>query len=276
MSGSAVTIVAVHGNGGGSTRFARVAEHLPDGVRFEAVDLPGFNGAPDDPTLRSVEAYADRLADLLDDAVGGPGGPGGVDGPDGVAGSDGPDGSDRRPVVLGHGIGGSIALDLASRRPETMAGLILHAPVGADLDTRLFPRIMSTGPVRSLARRLIAARPLRPIWRRLFFPLGAPAADLDTFFDGYRTCEAFGRMFEIINVDWFTPLVPVAGLPTVLLWGENDRVLKSGQSAAIAAKVPAARTVIQDGWDHFPMLEQPEEYARVVAELATGLVADRS
>jgi len=269
VSGPPVTIVAVHGNGGGSTRFSRVAEHLPDGIRFKAIDLPGFNGAPDDPTLRSVEGYADRLADLLDSVVDSV-----VDSViDGAAG--GPDGSGARPVVLGHGIGGSIALDLASRRPETMAGLVLHAPVGADLDTRLFPRIMSTGPVRSLARRLIAAKPLRPIWRRLFFPIGAPAADLDTFFEGYRTCEAFGRMFEIINVDWFTPMVPVADLPTVLLWGENDRVLKSGQSDAIAAKVPAARTVIQDGWDHFPMLEQPEEYARVVAELATGLVADQ-
>ncbi len=263
MSGSAVTIVAVHGNGGGSTRFARVADHLPDGIRFEAIDLPGLNGAPDDPTLRSVEGYADRLADLLDAVVAS------------ADGAGGPDGPGQRPIVLGHGIGGSIALDLASRRPETMAGLILHAPVGADLDTRLFPRIMSTGPVRSLARRLIAAKPLRTIWGRLFFPTGAPAADLDTFFDGYQTSEAFGRMFEIITVEWFTPMAPVTDLPTVLLWGENDRVLKSGQAGAIEAKVPAARTVIEDGWDHFPMLEQPEEYARVVAELATSLVVDQ-
>ncbi|MEL6981944.1 MAG: alpha/beta hydrolase [Actinomycetota bacterium] len=257
-STSTVTIVAVHGNGGGSTRFARVADHLPDRVRFVAIDLPGFNGEPDDPNLRSVEGYADRLADLLGQL------------PDG--GSDGA-GPGPAPVVLGHGIGGSIALDLASRRPETMAGLILHAPVGADLDRRLFPRIMSTAPVRSLVRRLIAARPLRPLWRRVFFPIGAPADDLDTFFEGYRTCEAFGRMFEIIDVEWFSGLDPVADLPAVLLWGENDRVLKSGQADAITSKAPHARTVIQDGWDHFPMLEQPEEYARVVADLATGLTA---
>lgn len=261
-----VTIVAVHGNGGGSTRFARIPDHLPDGIRFRAIDLPGFNGAPDDPSLRSVEAYADRLADLLDEVVA-EGAEPAADGPDAEPGA--------RPIVLGHGIGGSIALDLASRRPEMMAGLILHAPVGADLDRRLFPRIMSTAPVRSLVKTLIAARPLRPIWRRAFFPIGAPAAELDTFFDGYRTCEAFGRMFEIIDVEWFTGLNPVSELPTVLLWGENDRVLKSGQADAIGSKAPEASTVVQDGWDHFPMLEQPEEYARVVADLATGLVADQ-
>ncbi|MEM8923851.1 MAG: alpha/beta hydrolase [Actinomycetota bacterium] len=258
--GAPTTVVAVHGNGGGSTRFSLVPRHLPDTVRFVAIDLPGFNGEPDDPSLQSVAAYADRLAELLADATG----------------DDAAEDGAAPPVVLGHGIGGSIALDLASRRPETMAGLILHAPVGADLDRRLFPRLMSPEPVRTLVRTLIAARFLRPIWRRLFFPVGAPASELDTFFDGYRTCEAFSRMFDIITVEWFNELAPVQQVPTVLLWGENDRVLRSGQADAIAAKAPHARTVIRNGWDHFPMLEQPEEYAHVVADLATGLVADQA
>lgn len=246
------TIIAVHGNGGGSTRFDRVGRYLPPGTRFEAVDLPGFNGEPVDPAASSVADYADHLANRIE----------------ALAGSD-----PTPPVVLGHGIGGSIALDLASRRPHTMAGLILHAPVGADLDRRLFPRLMSTRPVRTLVQRLIAARPLRPLWRRAFFPTGAPAEHLDTFFDGYRTCRSFGQMFEIIDAPWFEGLTPVTDVPVALLWGEHDRVLRSGQAAAIAVKVPSASTVVQPGWDHFPMLEQPEEYARVVTQLANDLAA---
>lgn len=238
-------VVAVHGNGGGSTRFELVADRFPDDVEFEAIDLPGFNGVPLDPSLDSVPAYADHLASLIEDG--------------------------ERPIVLGHGIGGSIALDLASRRPDTMAGLILHAPVGADLDTRLFPRLMSPSWVRGLVRRGIAARPLRPIWRRLFFPNGAPAATLDAFFDGYRNCAAFGQMFDIIDVDWFESVEPVTDVPTVLLWGEHDRVLTSGQTEAIATKVPDAERVIHPGWDHFPMIEQPEDYADTIAELARSL-----
>lgn len=251
MNPTPVTIIAVHGNGGGSTRFSRVASHLPAHVRFVAIDLPGFNGVPVDPTLETVADYADHLAGLID------------------AHTD----STTSAVVLGHGIGGSIALDLASRRPDSMSGLILHAPVGADLDTRLFPRIMSTKPVRELARRLISLRIARPLWRRLFFPIGAPRADTDVFFEGYRGCASFGQMFEIIDVDWFEGLDPVAGLPTILLWGEHDRVLKSGQTAGIRAKAPQARTVIEQGWDHFPMLEQPEEYAHVIADLAGELAS---
>ncbi len=246
-----VTVLAVHGNGGGGTRFERVAEHLPDdSVRFEYFDLPGFNGKPVDPNATDVGAYADLIAEQIA-AIRRPGEP---------------------VVVLGHGIGGSMALDLASRRPDTMDGLILHAPVGADLDTRLFPRIMSTKPVRELIRRMVAARPFRPVWRKLFFPIGAPKADTDTFFEGYRDCAAFGQMFEIITVEWFESLSPVTDLPVILLWGEHDRVLKSGQTAGISAKTPRATKVIESGWDHFPMLEQPEEYARVIATLATDLV----
>ena len=239
-------IVAVHGNGGGSTRFGLVADLFPADIEFDAIDLPGFNGVPLDPTLDSVPAYGDRLETLL---------------------------GGRRPIVLGHGIGGSIALDLASRRPEAIAGLILHAPVGADLDTRLFPRLMSPTWVRGLVRRGIAARPLRPIWRRIFFPGGAPADALDTFFDGYRDCAAFGQMFDIIDVDWFESVAPVTDVPSVLLWGEHDRVLRSGQTDAIAAKLPAAERVIHPGWDHFPMIEQPEDYAETIAGLARSLAA---
>lgn len=243
---TAPTIVAVHGNGGGASRFAAVAEVLSDRADFRAVTLPGFSTVPKDPSLRTVADYADRLAEHVEQA--------------------GPD-----PVLLGHGIGGSFALDLASRRPDLLGGLLLHAPVGAHLDTRLFPRLMGTATARAAAKHLIASRGLRPAWRRLFFPHGAPRHELDRFFDEYRSCAAFGDMFELITPAWFDALEPVREVPAVLLWGAGDRVLRSGQVPAIHAKVPHADVVVRDGWDHFPMIEQPEEYAHEVLAIAKRL-----
>ena len=158
-----LSIVAVHGNGGGASRYELVRPVMPSDVHFRPVTLPGFSSEPKDATLRTLHDYGDRLADLFADL--------------------------DRPVVLGHGIGGSIALDLASRRPELVGGLILHAPVGASLDTRLFPRVMQSTPVRRLVKRAISARPIRPVLRRVFFPHGAPKETLDTFFDEYRTAK---------------------------------------------------------------------------------------
>jgi hypothetical protein len=40
--GAVITLVAVHGDGGGGFRFARLLEYVPDDVRLEAVTLPGF------------------------------------------------------------------------------------------------------------------------------------------------------------------------------------------------------------------------------------------
>jgi pimeloyl-ACP methyl ester carboxylesterase len=242
-----VAIVAVHGNGGGSSRYDLVGPFIPADVEFRAVTLPGFSTVPKDPGLTALGQYADRLAELFSDL--------------------------DHPVVLGHGIGGSMALDLASRHPELFGGLVLHAPVGASLDTRLFPRVMSSRPVRGIVKRAISSTLLRPLLRRLFFPHGAPAGALDRFFDEYRHCEAFGDMFDLIDRPWFDSVQPVTGVPAVLLWGEKDRVLRSGQSGEIRSKVPDAEVVIRDGWDHFPMIEQPEEYAREIVAIARRLAS---
>ena len=240
-----LTIVAVHGNGGGASRYESVHPHFGADVELRAVTLPGFSNEPKDPSLRSLTDYADRLAELFADL--------------------------DRPIVLGHGIGGSIALDLASRRPELMSGLVLHAPVGADLDTRLFPRVMATAPVRALVKRAISAPVIRPLLRRIFFPHGAPKLVLDRFFDEYRHCEAFGDMFDLIDRRWFDSVEPVGELPAVVLWGAKDRVLRTGQADAITTKLPGAEVVVRTGWDHFPMIEQPQEYAREIEAIARRL-----
>lgn len=240
-----LTVVAVHGNGGGASRFARLGDSLAPGVALHAVTLPGFGDVPADATLVTVADYADRLARLLPDSD---------------------------VVLLGHGIGGSIALDLVSRRPGIARGLILHAPVGAHLDSRLFPKLMATDVVRNLVKRAITLRPLRPLLHRVFFPNGVPEPHRSAFFDGYRRCEAFAQMFDIITVAWFDGLEPITDTPVGLLWGEEDRVLKAGHTSQFEAKAPGAITEIVPGWDHFPMLEQPAAYAHVIAGLVGRLV----
>lgn len=246
----ATTVVAVHGNGGGGFRFARAVAAMPSDVRLAPVTLPGFGRRPADPALGSLAAYADRLAEEVAELTG-----------DGSA-----------PVLLGHGIGGSIVLDLAARRPERVGAVILHAPVAARLDKRLFPRLMQARPLRPLIQRAIAARALRPLWRRAFFPTGAPAATLERFFEEYRHAEAFGQMFDLITAEWLAAL-PVVRSPAVLLWGADDRVLRSSQVEDLRRVLPDADVEVVDGWDHFPMIEQPAAYAAEIARLARSLTA---
>jgi pimeloyl-ACP methyl ester carboxylesterase len=241
----AITVVAVHGNGGGGFRFERVRPHLPDGVRLVAVTLPGFADVPADPALTTLRGFAERLERLVD--------------------------AEPRPrVLLGHGIGGSIALELGQRAPRCVDGFILHAPVGARLEARWFPRLMRLPGTRALGRRLFTARLLRGFWRARLFRHPVPASYLQRFFDEYRACAAFGRMFDLVTAEWFRGLKPIEA-KTALLWGERDSVLGVDQAAAFRPLLPGALVSFPGRWGHFPMIDAPEAYARELAALARRL-----
>jgi pimeloyl-ACP methyl ester carboxylesterase len=243
---AAITVVAVHGNGGSAHRFARVVPLMPPDVRLVPITLPGFAGRPADRSLRSLGDYAAVLARLVDEQP-------------------------RPRIVLGHGIGGSIALQLAQVDADLIDGLILHAPVGARLDRRLFPRLMAVPGARRLGQRIVASHTLRPLLRRVSFSSTVPAAYLDRFFDEYGQCAVFSQMFDLITPTWFRGLRPIM-LPAALLWGEAERLLAADQARDFQALLPGALVGRAPGWGHFPMIEQPDQYAGEVAALARALV----
>jgi pimeloyl-ACP methyl ester carboxylesterase len=240
------SLIPLHGNGGGGFRFERMRPFIPPGVNFHPLTLPGFAAQPPDPSLTTLRAYAERLATLLAALP-------------------------RPRVLLGHGIGGSLALELVQRQPGVIDALILHAAVGAKLDSRRFPWLMKLPGMRPAAQWAISTPLLRGMWSKAFFHAPVPADYLDQFFNEYRQCRVFGQMFDLITADWFNALQPVS-LPSALLWGAEERILSTDQIAAFQALLPAAQVRVVPGWDHFPMIDQPEAYTREVLALAGGLV----
>jgi len=241
-----ITVVAVHGNGGGSTRFALLPEELAPGVRLHAVNLPGFEGRPLAGCRTAAHFAAALAADLT--AVPPP------------------------RVVLGHGIGGSIALTALQGAAPPAEGLILHAPVGPDLDTRLFPRLMRPMVVRRTVRRVLGARPTQLVGGRLLAK-GAPREAVEALFAGYARCEAFEVLFDALNAGWFAALEPVGG-PTAMLWGGRDRVLRPSLLEGFTRLAPGASSEVVPDWGHFPMIHDPADYAAVVARTARSLLTE--
>ncbi|MCK6625691.1 MAG: alpha/beta hydrolase [Anaerolineae bacterium] len=245
MKARPLTLVALHGNGGGAFRFERIKPHLPADISFQAVTLPGFADKPADPALRTLRDYAAYLQTIL--------------------------AAEPRPlIVLGHGIGGSLALEFAQHFAAQIDGLILHAPVGTRLESRFLPRLMALPGAKALGQWLFSARLARPLFKRLLFSRPVPADILDRFFDEYRRCAVFGQMFDLITPAWFRSLRPV-DLPIALLWGERERVLTVDQLRDYHTLCPHAIIRTVPGWDHFPMIEQPQEYAQEIVKLARKL-----
>lgn len=243
---TSLTLVAVHGNGGGAFRFARAAPFVPAGVRLHAVTLPGFADRPADPALRVLADYGRWLAQALADVP-------------------------RPRVGLGTGIGGTLLLEMLQQQPATLDGLILHAPVGTRLDTRRFPRLMRLPAMTRVVQYSFSSALTRPLVRRLLFHRPLPIDYTQRFFDEYRRCRVFGQMFRIITPDWFAGLRPLA-LPAALLWGEQERILRVDQLDDYRRLLPNHRVRVVPAWDHFPMIETPAQFMHEVTTLAHHLL----
>lgn len=242
------SLIAVHGNGGGGFRFERIEPFVPADVRFLAPTLPGFDDVPQDCSLRTLKDYAFKLREMIRHVP--------------------------SPIVmLGTGIGGSIVLEFAQHFESDARALILHAPVGARLKTRLFPNLMKPPWARRLGQRLFSSKLARPIFSSLLFesPQNIPPDYLRRFFEAYRQCAAFAQMFDIITDEWFRSLRPI-NAPSALLWGEKERVLTPDQARDYQKLLPNSVIRLVPNWNHFPMIEQPEAFARETLNLARDLL----
>lgn len=242
------SLIAIHGNGGGGFRFERLKPFIPPTVNFLAPTLPGFSDVKRDPNLNTMKDYAFKLYDIIE--------------------------HEQKPLLLlGTGIGGSIALEFLQHFERDVQGLILHAPVGTRLNERLFPKLMKPMFIRRFGQWLFSSTLARPIFKPLLFqsPEKIPADYLKKFFDEYRRCEAFAQMFDIINDAWFQSLRP-SNIPAVLLWGEKERVLTPDQAKDYQRLLPNSTIKLVPNWNHFPMIEQPEDFARQILDLSHALI----
>lgn len=245
-----LTIIALHGNGGGGFRFSRLLPFVPEHITLVTPTLPGFADVPKDPSLQTLKDYAGNINDIVME-------------------------TSAPRVLLGHGIGGSLALEFIQHYPDSLDGIILHAPVGASLDSRRFPKLMKLPGMAELGKQVFASPLFRPLWTRLLFQAEVPNDYLTQFFAEYRHCTAFAQMFDLITADWFNGLAP-RDVPAVLLWGAREKVLKVEQMEAFLHLLPNASRVTVPDWDHFAMVDAPQAYMDKLTNLVGDLVQSRS
>ncbi|HMO58043.1 MAG TPA: alpha/beta fold hydrolase [Roseiflexaceae bacterium] len=176
--------------------------------------------------------------------------------------------------VVGAGIGGGIALGVASRYPERVRGVVAIGSVGVrwwpETGMARLARRMVGGP--GLAGLLLQIAPRIQARHLLRSALGDPAylsdALVEQILPMWRDARRRRAMVQLLrNLDEWQILGRRLGgvqAPTLLVWGERDRWYGLPAAEALRRAVPAAQLVTFDGAGHAVPIERPIDLAELI------------
>jgi len=255
----APAVLLVHGLGGQMSHFDYgLAEQLAQSFRVVVVDRPGSgHSLRDEMTSADVSTQAAALALLIDTLALG------------------------RPTVVGHSLGGAIALALAVEHPASVGALALVAPLTHAPETA--PQVFKALTIETRwVRKLFAWTLATPgaivgskkVLAAVFAPEQAPAdfAVKGGGLHSLRPSQFLAASSDLQAIPLRMPLVQgryaELALPLSVLYGRQDAILdwrENGQ--ALVDKVPGARLELVDGGHMLPVT-QPQVVADFVERAA--------
>jgi pimeloyl-ACP methyl ester carboxylesterase len=224
-------LLLLHGAGGSRLNWPPELHRL-GGATVYTLDLPS-HGRSEGQGRDTVTGYAEDVLAFFD-AVG-----------------------IERAVVVGHSMGGAIALTMALDSPERVAGLVLIA-TGARL--RVAPSILERIPTDfEAALDIITRYAWAPEVSSELVDLGREhlrEAGPDVLLGDLTACDRFDVMERLGEID----------VPTLVLSGSADRLAPVKYARYLADHISSAQIVIIEGAGHMVMLERPTEVAEAVRE----------
>ncbi|MGQ9573232.1 MAG: alpha/beta fold hydrolase [Dehalococcoidia bacterium] len=239
--GQGLPLVLIHGLGGSMYNFRYNIAVLAERLRVVVLDLKGF-GYSERPAASdySLTAQARLVGELMERL--------------GIS----------RFAVLGHSMGGAVALRLAAMYPERVDRLILVASVPPD---RMVPRFASNPPLRALFRlgaALVLHQPRlreRVLRQGFYDPAFLTPERLAEFIQFARirgSADAIASVLSDAARDEPLDLSRVSQ-PVLLLWGDGDRWTNLGLARWLADQLPNARLQVIGRARHMVMEERAQE-----------------
>ena len=257
VAGSGPAILLIHGIGDNSTTWSSVQSTLAQRFTVIAPDLLG-HGKSDKPRADySVAAYANGMRDLLSVL------------------------DIERVTVVGHSLGGGVAMQFAYQFPQLVDRLILVGAGGVTKDVNfalriaslpmgtealavlrlplVLPAVQAAGRLAGLAiGRTSLGRDL-PEMLRILRDLPEPTAS-----------SAFARTLRAV-VDWRGQVVTMLdrcylteSVPVQLIWGSHDSVIPVSHAQLAHAAMPGSQLEIFNGSGHFPFHDDPDRFVEIV------------
>jgi pyruvate dehydrogenase E2 component (dihydrolipoamide acetyltransferase) len=238
-SGEGAPLVLVHGFGADLNAWMFNQPALAEGRRVVALDLPGHGGAEKQVGAGDVDVFAAAVADVLD-----------------VLGL-------GRAHVVGHSMGGAIAIAVAGRHPERVASLTLlsAAGLGAEIDGAFIDGFVKAQRRREMQQVLAGLVHDPALISRVMIE--------ETL--RYKRLDGVQAALEATARAWFPdarqavdlrPGLAALTIPVQIIWGRDDRIIPVAHAEALASKLPV-RILADIG--HLPQMEKAGEVNRLIA-----------
>jgi pimeloyl-ACP methyl ester carboxylesterase len=256
-AGNGPVVVLIHGITSDSKTWSRVMPSLARRFTVIAPDLAGHGGSDKPKGDYSLGAHASAVRDLLLRL-----------------------GHDRASIV-GHSLGGGIAMQFSYQFPERCERLVLVDSGGLGRDVSLLLRA-ATLPGSEFVLPFLAATRLLDAGEfagRLLGRVGLRVrTDLEEMARGHATLSDAGARAAFVHtlrsvvepggqrVDASNRLYLAQHMPFLLLWGERDSIIPVSHGRATHEQVPGSRLELFAQSGHFPQLDEPERFIDVLVD----------
>ncbi len=255
MAGSGPALILLHGVTCSSATWDEIIPALAKHFTVIAPDLLGHGDSAKPTTEYSSGEYACYVRDLLLEL------------------------GHTRVTLVGHSLGGGVAMQFSYQFPEMTERLVLVSSGGLGRELHAILRMAALpgaeallglgsrlhglvdGGARLLGRLgLRAGTDLREVWRGF-----GTLADADTrraFFNTMRTkVDVGGQRASAVD-----RLYLAAQMPTLIVWGDSDRIIPVSHAEAAHAGIEGSRLDVFPGAGHFPYLDDPERFVVVLVD----------
>src|ERR1700712_1023505 len=264
-TGQGAALLLIHGMAGSSATWRELVPRLSKSYRVIAPDLLGHGESAKPRGDYSLGAFAVWLRDLLNEL--------GVE----------------RATVIGQSLGGGIAMQFAYQHRDYCERLVLIGSGGLGPHLSPLLRILSapgaefvlpvvlTRPVLNLGNKLgswrsaagIQSPRARQMWQAYCSLSDAP------------TRQAFLRTLRSVvdhrgqAVSALNKLHLTADLPTLLIWGDHDRIIPVAHAYAAHDALAGSRLEVLEGVGHFPQVEAPTTVADILEDFIASTLSQQ-
>lgn len=234
-------VILLHGWLGSWALWRSTIEDLRHEFRTYALDFVGFGDSVGSQSDFSLENFSLMTSEFMDRL-----------------------GIPRAPLI-GHSMGGSVALSVAHRCPDRIVKVVV---IGSPVQGSALNALLKASGYRSFARLVWTSPPLLRLFLRVYAHFiardGRRVGQMITSDLSRMTVDAFFQSISTLRDADLREVVSALELPILGIYGRKDVIVNPDQAALLRRCAPHSQLAIFEDSGHFPMMDEPVRFHKIL------------